>query len=118
MTITTEQKRKVVAAWQAAGRELGIEVVAPYEFHGARQIHQCVAYLPHFGRPKGIVLQGYGPPDYEPHGTLSDDAKSAGLYCSIINVEVYKDFDREKFIEALADWGFYGDPEQRPAWLE
>jgi len=44
-------------------------------------------------------------------------AKAAGLFFSFVNLETYSTFNEKTFVEALTDWGFFGDPSKRPTWL-
>lgn len=100
-----------IGAWQTAARELSIEVIAPFTFHGEHGEHQCVAWIPHF-YPKGVLV---APLDSN-NKALKKDAEVAGYACSFINAEVYRRFDRGLFIDTLKDWGFYGPEDQRPVW--
>ncbi len=107
----------VVEAWTTAAKELGIDVVTPFRFSVEGRAHECLAWLAHFGGAHGIVLVGISPPDFATDPMLHADATREGYRWSAINTQVYGAFDRERFVEALLDWGFYGPAERRPSWL-
>ncbi len=107
------QLRMVTEAFLAAGRDLKIEVIAPFDLIVDGKSHQYLAYLPHFGGPKGMVVAAI-----VADGGLHAAANRAGLYSSSVNSEVYDKYEREHFIDTLNDWGFYGPGEKRPPWLK
>ena len=109
---------RAIKAWRAAAQALGIEVIAPFEFIRSGRRHTCVALLPHFGGSSGIVLKATGPPLFETDEQFKLDATASGRAWSFINVDLYRRFDREAFVEALQDWGYTGPPDQRPSWLD
>jgi hypothetical protein len=105
-------------AWTAAGRALGIEVVAPFRFACDGREHECIAWLADFGGGRGIVLVGTSPPDFAIDRVLKQDASHEGFQWSALDLRSYAEFQREKFMEALLDWGFVGPKERRPPWLD
>ncbi|MFI5300967.1 MAG: hypothetical protein ACHREM_23035 [Polyangiales bacterium] len=108
----------VTEAWLHASTELGFQVVAPYIFDIDGRQHHCVARVPHFGGPTGAIVTAIGTPAGEYGGACYRDAKQQGYYWSSINVKSYGHFDREAFIEMLADWGYFGAAAERPSWLK
>jgi hypothetical protein len=117
MTAMNSDEESVIKAWQSAGRELGLDVVAPFTFVADGRKHQCLAWVGRFGRERGLVLAATAPPDFAIDLELQRDAVQEGYQWSAINVRVYAAFERNKFIEALADWGFTGPSDERPPWL-
>ncbi len=119
-----EQTRKdriegqAVAAWRQAGSSLAIRVEAPFTFRVDACDRRCVAYLPDFGGPNGILLVATVPPVFETDPAFDSAAHDAGYYVSYINIEEYADFSEESFKEALCDWGFFGSEARKPDWLE
>lgn len=77
----------------------------------------CVAYLPDFGGPKGIVIELNNPPDFEIDKGLVDAAKAKGISYSFMNFKIYKEYQEDGFKEVLIDWGFFGDESLRPEWM-
>ena len=112
-----EPIQELIAAWNAAGRELGIRVIAPFEFKTDLASYKCIAYLPHFGAKKGMLIRAVFPPAFETDTAFSAEAKKAGFFVSLVNAESYRVFDSDKFKEALTDWGFFGPSAMRPEWL-
>jgi len=45
-----------------------------------------------------------------------DKAEKFGFYCSALNPFHYDHYDRDNFIETLTDWGYFGQPENKPEW--
>lgn len=64
-----------------------------------------------------MLLQAVFPPDFVTDKPFGEDARKAGYFVSFISAESYATFRSDKFRDALADWGFYGDTERRPAWI-
>ncbi len=94
------KQRQVIDAFTAAGRDLQIDVVAPFDAVVDGRSHQFLAFLPHFGGPKGMVVAA----------SLSDHAAYAaadecGYYISFVNADVCSTYGREHFIDTLNAWG-------------
>jgi hypothetical protein len=87
--------------WMIAGRNLSIEVRAPYTARYLEQTFEFVAYLPQFGRPQGVLVAVVG----DDMNLITSLAKGLGAYCSKVKPEFYGDYDRQLFIETLIDWG-------------
>jgi hypothetical protein len=106
------------SVWRKAGDVLGVSIQAPYVFvaqDGGE--FRCLAFMPDFGGPKGMLVAGTHGPEFKTDPALSAAAASAGLYCSFVNADAYCIFDGDSFKEALRDWGFFGNPCRRPSWL-
>ena len=127
---TEEERKKVCDAWRVAASALSIRVEVPHllkTLDGEEVL--CVAHLPDFGGPSGMVI---GLTTYNNDKAVISAAKSRGLYWSFINPKVYERYDEEVFMpyvinrwsacarprEALADWGFFGKEDHRPGWLQ
>jgi hypothetical protein len=113
---TEEERKKVCDAWRVAASALSIRVEVPHllkTLDGEEVL--CVAHLPDFGGPSGMVI---GLTTYNNDKAVISAAKSRGLYWSFINPKVYERYDEEVFKEALADWGFFGKEDHRPGWLQ
>jgi hypothetical protein len=106
MTTKNSDEGGAIKAWLQAGLELGIEVVAPFTFVTEGRSHECLAWVAKFGGGRGIVLAATNPPGFAIDLDLRNDAAREGYQWSAINVSASNTFGREKFIEALADWGF------------
>jgi hypothetical protein len=48
----------------------------------------------------------------------NDEPEKYGYYSSALNPFHYRKYNRNKFIEALTDWGFYGDSDKKPNWYQ
>jgi hypothetical protein len=96
-----------------AARELSIYVVAPFNFEVQAERYACLAWLPDFGGPHGMVVAALSA-----SRELRRVAGSVGQPCSFVNPEVYRTFNRRRFIETLLDWGFTGPQERRPPWVD
>jgi len=96
----------LVEAWRLAGPVLGIRVIAPFPIELEPDARVWVeVHLPDFGGKAGMVMT-----------TLEGPALSSKFYQSQLS-DSYCHFDRENFIEALTDWGWFGEAAERPAWL-
>ena len=107
----------VSAAWLEAGRTLGVQVKAPFEFRVGDRTHICLALLPHFSGPGGLVVMGTRPPDFRTDKAFAADAEACGYAWSFLNMDEYQKFDDNLFIDALREWGYTGPEERRPDWL-
>jgi hypothetical protein len=101
---------KMIRAWLAAGRYLGVRVVAPYELRLADgEAVEVEAFIPDFGGPHGTVVV-----------PLQDDerlkrAVATHHFVSALG-ETYREFEPDWFRETLDDWGWYGPSSGRPSW--
>jgi hypothetical protein len=113
-----KQIEELIAAWKLASERLGIRVLAPFDFRVDAISYSCVAHLPDFGGPKGMLLQAMFPPKFTTDEELANDAKKAGYYMSFINPNVYSESNLDEFKDTLKDWGFYGPPASCPEWMK
>jgi hypothetical protein len=116
-TVTLMARDSIGSAWLIAATELSIRVEVPgnAEIGGARVA--CEVYLPDFGSPHGMAVFGLrvsrrGVPR-DPILELS--RRPTDPYYSQVSNRAYGHFDREHFIEALKDWGWFGEGEP-PDW--
>lgn len=115
------EHKLIAEAWRAAALDLGIEVVAPYSVAVDGRLQEYLALVPHFGSEHGALV-ALSPSDEATNAdaevrALFKAAEKANYYCSLLDAEAYQRYDRKLFIETLVDWGFYGPPANRPAWL-
>ncbi len=100
---------KISTAWKAAGADLGVRVIAPYEVRtGPDDVVVCEAFLPDFGSPTGAVILGYD-------SASAVRARLAGRWCSVLH-KPYEHYDRALFIETLDDWGWFGSSYMEQDW--
>lgn len=107
----TETEAKVVAAWQEAADELGIQFTSPFALipaGGPRQEH--IGLVHQFGQRVGTLISVLG----EPSERVSP-SDCASYYWSILGPG-YCTFDRKLFIDTLDDWKFFGPEAARPQW--
>jgi hypothetical protein len=109
-----ELVNRLEEAWRTAGKELGFRVESPFVLNESKK---CVARLPDFGGPGGMVIGAIFPPKYLPIESLHLEAATAGYYVSYVNAETYSAFEALQFQEALNDWGYFGPPEKKPGWM-
>jgi hypothetical protein len=91
-------------AWLAAGRDLGIRVEHPFSFltGDGTEVATVGVYLPDFGAKSGTLLTcRFDPPEIE-------DATPVRDYFRSYFDDGFEPYDRELFIEALDDWGWFG----------
>ena len=106
-----------VEAWKKASDHLGIQVIAPFALSAGHVTAACVAFLPDFGGEHGMVVGAVSPPEFETDPAIVECARALGLFYSFLSLDRYSSFDPGLFKEALADWGYFGAAESRPAWL-
>jgi len=94
--------------WQEAARDLGITVITPYVIPGRSE--EYIALVKDFGGPKGCLLLSV-----EAGKELTDLARREGYYWTQLG-HSYSKYDRQSYIDALDDMGWYGDPVKVPTW--
>lgn len=105
-------------AWETAARELGFAAVVPFVLTVDDRTHECIAWLPDVGGPRGILVVGVSPPDFRVDPAFVEDAERLGYAWSGVATSSYGTFERALFVETLADWGFHGPADARPDGLE
>lgn len=112
------EETELLQAWREAASSLSVRVEAPYIIKAANgEAIECVAYLPDFGGPKGMVIGIIAPPEFQTNSALKLAAESLELFYSFINRDVYRKYQEEIFKEALRDWGYQGSESLRPFWV-
>lgn len=106
------------AGWREARDKLGIAVVAPFTFRVDGRAYECVAWLPDFGGPRGMVLFELSAPEFRVPAEAVADAEACGYRWSGVNGALYRQYNEAVFVEALRDWGFTGAASARPTWLQ
>ena len=101
-------------AWLDAGKDLGIRVVHPFSFTSRKGIAATSqgVFLPDFGAAAGTLLLCRFDSD-----DIYDVAEDTEFYRSALNPVHYEPYDRAHFIEALEDWGWFGNPLSAPNWF-
>jgi len=104
--------QRIADAWLVASADLGIQVTIPFAL--PRETGEQVPYLlliHSFGSKLGTVIT-----------TTSDDfedgfevAELHGYYASGLNPLHYSKYDRDTFVGALTDWGWFG-ASPPPSW--
>lgn len=101
-------ERDMIAAWQWAAADLGIEVASPFVVGD----EEFPVLVPLFGRPAGALPIWIGDQfDWR-------EAEARGYYHSELNPEVYCKHDRALFVEMLVDWGWFGSHDEAPDWYK
>lgn len=100
-----------------AARHLSIIVIAPASAWSEAESAKFICWLPHFGSRLGVLASGARPPDFEVPAANELLARRVGAFHSTLNLETYCVYRADVFVEALADWGYFGPPNLRPGWL-
>ncbi len=103
---------RMAAAWQKAASDLKITFVSPFPIEYKGRTIYCTGYLQDFGNPKGTVILGLYDSDVD-----CDAINEGGYYLSRLNPLVYEKYSRDVFMETLNDWGWFGNPNEAPAWF-
>ena len=101
--------------WRAAAADLGIEVVTPF---GCSTSSGTALRFPvlvrGFGAPRGMLIHTR----WAQLEDVKDELVRAGFgYAVMSDPREGGTYRREVMIDVLADWGWSGAPERRPAWL-
>jgi hypothetical protein len=109
MTELDQFDEAISQARQEALNDLRIRAVAPFEvsFEGRKTLVE--AFIPDFGGPNGAVALS----NATSHHIRS--LTTMGYFASIL-FPSYRTYSRERFVDTLNDWQWFGSPEGRPAW--
>lgn len=91
-------------------KELGVQVIAPYNITVDGSQITFTAYFPCFGGHCGMVTD----PDWSVIKPHTDALSAAGFRYSCVSFE--RGADLESLREVLTDWGWTGPPEDKPEW--
>jgi hypothetical protein len=100
-------------SWLDARDDLGIRVIHPFRFRAlsGEEVETVGVYLPDFGSPDGMLLLCRF--DSDRVHELADETP----FCSSgLSLNFYEPYNRERFMKALSDWGWYGPAEEKPTW--
>ena len=100
-------------AWLDAANDLGIRVQHPFTFAttaGATATTGGV-FLPDFGNPEGTLLTCRFDGD-----DVHELADQTPYFRSALNPKSYEPYRRGLYLDTLNDWGWFGDPSNRPSW--
>lgn len=96
----------LAAAWCDAAVDLGIDVVAPYSLTRPEYTRlELPALVKRFGRPHGTVADVFS--NTIGSGQLGESLLQDDYFYSLINPDVYVAYERDAFVEALVDWGWF-----------
>ncbi len=114
MSDTNEIDNNVLKAWRMASADLGLSIQSPFTLTmpTGKQITYGLL-IKDFGSDLGIII--YTTFDRD---DVDDEPWKYGYYSSALNPEHYSKYDRKYFIEALTDWGYFGDIKSKPDWYK
>lgn len=103
-----------VLFWKRVAKDLGIEIVTPFEMtfpNGSRIT--VSALVKNFGAKRGMLVDE----DWnvlKPHADLMVEC---GYGYSAMSGGPADQYERSEIIEVLEDWGWSGAADKKPAWL-
>ena len=101
--------RAISLAWHEAQTDLGIRVVAPFEITIESGEAVIEVFIPNFGGPNGAVALSNATSHYR------KSLAAMGFFASIL-FPPYRSYSRERFIDTLNDWQWFGPAEEKPDW--
>src|SRR5713226_5309099 len=72
-------------AWQAACHKLGVTAIAPFVLEEEDRSVACLAFLPDFGGPNGMLIGAMDLPEVNTDDQLVELAEKKGLFFSFVN---------------------------------
>lgn len=111
---STGLDRKLIERWRRAAEDLGIRVVAPVELRDpAGRPFLCEVFVHDFGSPAGaVVVSQRTERRLRPRLRAMDERP----WLCIEGRRQPRAYSRPAFIEALEDWGWFGEPGGQPDW--
>lgn len=102
--------------WRLAADELSIDVVIPasVDLPSGRHVEARVL-VKDFGGPRGILIDD---DILKLRGSFKELVEAGYGFSQLLNPSRHgEDWDPALLIEMLADWGWFGPPDERPEWL-
>jgi hypothetical protein len=99
-------------AWRAAAEDLGVRFESPFSLDHDGVVYWCAGWLPDFGGPKGTIIACMYSLD-----DVFEVVEQHGFYASGLSPYYYWNYERERFIETLNDWGWFGGSGEPPTWF-
>lgn len=96
-------------AFADAGRDLQIEVTAPFAIKSRGKEIMLPAFIRNFGSECGMVIIGFDATPEERAAAHANDSFVSELS------DGYEKYERELFIDTLNDWGYFGNAKP-PQW--
>jgi hypothetical protein len=90
--------------WLLASESLGFEIITPFKINHKGKDIMCFGFLPKYGSKKGMVIELTSPPYFETNKEIINACDENGLFFSFIDVQMFQNYDEDKFIEALKEW--------------
>ena len=108
---------RLQTAWRVAAKELGLDIVVPFELRAKSFSLKAEVLLKNFGSPNGMLIVS----DYSVIEPLRDEVIALGYgFATMTEPErdwPFNEEEREAFIAMLDDWRWSGKPEEAPEWL-
>ena len=100
----------LIEAWKIASLDLGLDIISPLKMNTENGKVIYPILVKNFGGKKGTIIAR--------HALFMDYPmpKHKDYYFSAVNTDSYSKYNREKIIETLEDWGYYGDKNNKPEW--
>jgi hypothetical protein len=101
-------------AWVEAAKDLKIRIVHPFKFKSAcgEEFETQGVYLPDFGSTTGTLLTCRFDSD-----EVMDLSEETSYYQAALNPHCYEPYNREVYVAALNDWGWFGNENEIPYWF-
>lgn len=108
-----QENTNLILAWKEASKDLGIQIEIPFVIKTDNMSEiRFELLIKEFGSKNGTLIMTTD--------DMSDfnKAEKFGFYCSALNPFHYDIYKRERFVETLTDWGYYGQVENKPQWYD
>lgn len=106
---------KLLQFWQKAASDLGLQITAPFSLllsSGHRL--EAMLLVHQFGGARGMLIFE----SYDEVAPYVNEIVDAGYGFSILDEPgECEEYNKKEYIELLADWGWSGGDDSRPAWL-
>jgi hypothetical protein len=93
--------------WLKASNELGFDIISPYTVTKDNKKYCFFAFIPKYGSPQGTLIDLIFSPLYKTNNKMKAIANAVGCFHSFINIDIYIDYNKERFLDTIEDWGKY-----------
>ena len=105
----------LVVSWEKAAQDLHLDIISPFALILKDNTKlEIEVLLKSFGAKNGMLIIS----DFNIIKNNIEEIRSLDYGYSTMSIPKNDEYDRQSTIEVLQDWGWSGDPKDKPQWLE
>lgn len=107
-------KNNLIFIWETAAKDLALTIVTPFYLimnDGNRLAIDIL--VKNYGTKNGMLIVS----DYNSINNYQDEIINSGYGYSAMSAPEDNEYDKNRIIEVLRDWGWTGETLEKPVWL-